>query len=165
MEQKKDIFDYLKPVKINLPDEAYFNKLAHEVISAKSTKIIPLFHKPIFWLSSAAAIIVMVFIINNDWGNPSIENPLVALKEIPEEDIFRYVEKNINDFDTEMFCELIPIGDIQEEEKLSDYNLPIEEKYESSINMEEISPEDILNYFQNQEIDLFELNEINELNF
>ena len=161
MENKKDILDHLKVNKIESPGPEYFSNLAKDVIISqkKETKIIPLYKKASFWISAAAASIIVVLVLNFK-GNQSQENVLLALNDVSTESIHAYVEDNIEDFEEELIAEFV-----SEESIASEEILPIEMAedvavvVQEEIKLEEVQEEDILKYFEDEEIDLFDLME------
>jgi hypothetical protein len=155
MEENKDIFDYLKVNKIGGPDASYFENLANSVIekSQSNTPIIPLYRKPITWISAAAASIAILLLVNlfNQPDEPG--NVLLALNDIPSNEIEAYVSENIDDFDTELIVEYIDEESLITQEKEDKQEIEVEK----TIDFEEITAKDILDYFDHEEIELEEL--------
>jgi len=159
MEEQKDIFDHLKRKEGFTPDKAYFERLAENVMASQSVKIVPLYKKPVLWMSAAAAIIAAVFIINFDSNTSAPDNVLLALNDISKEEIRTYIEENIEDFDTDLIVEFVTLETIEhhtfiqpEEVESEDQDLVLE-----TISLGDIEREDILDYFEREEIDLLEL--------
>ena len=46
--------------KVDMPVKAYFDNLAQSVIDSQKTKIIPLYKRPITWISAAAAVVLVL---------------------------------------------------------------------------------------------------------
>lgn len=163
MEKQNDIFDHLKPREIFTPDQAYFDQLATNVISTAKSKVIPLYKKPVFWMTAAAACITVVLLLNIGTTSKTSENVLLAMNEIPQHEVLEYVKQNIKEFDTEMLSEIIPENNIEEIK----FSTQIEEKKseplsEPQINFDNIDQEDILNYLYEEDIDINDLEDLNE---
>ena len=166
MEKQNDIFDHLKSREIFTPDQTYFDQLANNVIAASKSKVIPLYKKPLFWMTAAAACVAVIFLLNIDSSSNNSDNVLFAMNEIPQNEVREYVKANIKEFDTEMLCEIIPSKNIEEVKFPVEIIKIIEKKKEvlsePEINFDNIDREDILNYFQEENIDINELEELNE---
>jgi hypothetical protein len=164
METKKDIFDYLKPRKKIVPDQSYFNQLVANVLETEKVKVVPLYRKPIFWLSSAAATIAIILLVNIETEIPNSVNPMIALNEISSEELFTYVNDNIEDFDTEMLTDIIPSDNIEEIDLVATDKIVVDEvSSETELNFDNIQEEDILEYILNEEIDIYDIEELEEL--
>ena len=161
METKKDIFDYLKPRKKIVPDQSYFDQLSANVLAHEKVKVVPLYRKPIFWLSSAAAAITIIMLVNIKTEIPNSVNPMIALNEISSEELFAYVNDNIEDFDTEMLTEIIPSDNIEEIDLVATDKIVVDEvPSETELNFDSIQQEEILEYILNEEIDIYDIEEI-----
>ena len=162
MKKKQDIFNHLKPGKISTPEESYFTQLASDIIRSQEVRVIPLYKKPILWFSAAAAVIAVLIVFN---FNSSEENNdvLLALNEISSEELFLYVDENIEDFESDMLIEIIPITNIESVEFVSELSETANVvSSESTIDFEEINNEDILDYINSEEIDIFSLDDSEE---
>lgn len=172
MEEKNDIFDHLKPGKTPVPDASYFEALANSVIESqqenqpetkKETKIIPLYKRPITWIGAAAAIFIAGMLIVN--FNKTVEtdsDPLLALTEVSSDDVYNYIDENIEDFETDLIVEALSQSDVDEmsftepEKKESDSE---EEETNTNttttetISFDDIDTDDILQYFNEQGFD------------
>jgi len=161
MEEQKDIFDHLKLGEIDTPDAAYFDQLAKNVIASQEVKVIPLYKKPIVWLSSAAAAIVILVVIN--YSSPvESTDALLALNDVPTEDVLAYVEKHIEDFDVELLAEMVPsenIEAIQFSEPIENVPATTPTPEETKIDFDNINTEEILDYINSEEIDIYDLDE------
>ena len=159
MEEKKDIFDHLKPGKISTPDPSYFNQLANDIIASQEVKMIPLYKKPVVWLSAAAAAIAILFVFNFNSPEESTD-VLLALNEIPAEELISYVDENIEEFETEMLVEIIPAANIETVELTETHeDVPPETHEETELNFDNIDTEDILDYINSEEIEIYDLDE------
>jgi hypothetical protein len=85
---------------------------------------------------------------------------LLALNDIPTDDIRAYVEDNIEDFDTDLIAEFVDEKQIEDEELL-----PIEIEEDNTIaisepiNLDDLDENEILKYFDEEEIDIIDLME------
>ncbi|MGB0915385.1 MAG: hypothetical protein ACPGVI_04890 [Crocinitomicaceae bacterium] len=161
MKNEKDIFDFIKSVKTEEPSAEYFNNLADKIIADNKTKVIPLHKKPFFWLSSAAAIAIVLFSVIKFNNATEIESPtLLAFNEVDNVEIFQYIDENIEEFDTELIAELIPESKLEVTKSVQP-DTGTEEIQESSsvVSLDEITNEEILEYLNDEEIELSDLEE------
>ena len=164
MATKKDIFDYLKPRKKIVPGQSYFDQLAANVLETEKVKVVPLYRKPIVWLSSAAAAIAIVMLVNIKTEIPNLVNPMIALNEISSAELFTYINDNIEDFDTEMLSEIIPSDNIEEIDLIATDKIVVDElSSETDLNFDAIQQEEILEYILNEEIDIYDIEELEEI--
>lgn len=164
MEIKKDIFDHLKPKKVIVPDSSYFDQLAANVLEAKKVKIVPLYRKPIFWMSSAAAVIAIIMLINVNSTAQNSATPAIAWNEVSSQELFTYVNDHIDEFDAEMLSDILPSENIEEVELVASDNVEVDEiSTENDLNFDSIEQEDILEYILNEEIDIYDIEEFEEI--
>lgn len=165
MEEKKDIFDYLKVKEQFTPDSSYFEQLGEKVLkeTPRPAKVIPLYKRSLFWVSAAAAAVLIVLFTSPYFSNQQEEDVLLALNEIPLEDLRSYVDENIEDFETDLIAEFVDEQAIH----ISEFS-GIEIQQQSITNakgvsiqndLKEIDKSDILHYFENEEIELDDLQE------
>ena len=160
MKNEKDIFDFIKSVKPEEPSAEYFSGLADKIIADNKIKVIPLYKKPIFWMSSAAALAIVIFSVLRFNISTEIETPnLLAFNDVDNTEIFQYIDENIQDFDTDLLIEAIPASTLNETEQVETIQEVEIEDNEPSITFDEISDEDILEYLNSEEIDLTDLEE------
>ena len=160
MEPKKDIFKHLKARSITTPDQTYFEELTQKILASQQPKVIPLYQRPILWIGAVAASI-LVFILFNINTPETGTNVLLALDTMPTEDIYNYIEEHIDDFETDMLCELIPTNHIEEIQLTpSPKEIIISEPpKETVLNFDNINHQDILDYLNSEEIDIQDLQE------
>ncbi|MCH2230851.1 MAG: hypothetical protein MK105_10945 [Crocinitomicaceae bacterium] len=160
MKNEKDIFDFIKSVKPEEPSADYFSGLADKILSENKTIVIPIYKKPTFWMTSAAAIGIILFSVLRLNNSTEIETPaLLAFNNIEKIEIFEYIDDNIQDFDIDLFIESIPestLDETDQTETLKEVKMTHEEP---SITFDEISEEDILEYLNTEEIDITDLEE------
>lgn len=154
MQKDNDIFDHLNPRKIKVPDSSYFEQLTKRVITEEK-KVIPLYRKPIVWITAAAACIALVFTIELLLSEKGSNDALLALNDCSKEEIQSYVENNIDEFETEMIIEFIPVDNLDTPE----VTISPEPSVESTdvLTFDNIETEDILEYFEEYEIDPYEI--------
>lgn len=159
MDNEKNILDHLKSREINTPDTSYFKEIAKVVADSQKPKIVPIYRRPIFWISSAAAAVVISMTLLNIGNNPVVESDsLLAMNDIPQDEILTYVDEHIDEFDLDMISEIInedSLGFVDIIDVTNQMDIPAEKITE--INFEEIDPDDILNYLENQGIGIDEL--------
>jgi len=165
MEEKKDIFDFIEKRPIETPDSSYFKDLADKVLSEakeepeeRQAKIIPLYRRPVAWISGVAAAILVAFLMLPNTSDPL--NPLTGFtnsNEPSRAEVLAYVNENIDDFDEELLIEFIAIKNLEADEAETQELEPEEEALETIIetetkdlqeSLQNISDEEILEYLE-----------------
>ena len=160
MEEQKDIFDYIKPREIETPEQSYFDQLTKSVIDSQQPKIIPIYKKPIFWLSSAAAVIAVMVVLNFDNSTQESGNVLLALNDISKQEVQAYINDNIDDFDEELIAEYIQENTIESVSLVVEEPITFDEPVsDPALNFDDIDAADILEYLESEEIDLYDLDD------
>jgi len=156
MENPNNIFDQVNPRKVDVPDVDYFVKMANTIsASQKATvKVIPLYKKPLFWASSVAATIALIFVFNMEASTEKTFNIQLAMNDVSTEEIFSYVDENIDEFEISEIAEIIPKGEID----ALTISQPTSEKNEGNLSFESISDDEIIEYLLDEGIDLEDLN-------
>tara|TARA_B110000503_G_scaffold70903_1_gene110177 strand:- start:1707 stop:2222 length:516 start_codon:yes stop_codon:yes gene_type:complete len=162
MDQEKNIFDHLKAKDTFTPDASYFEQLADKVIEQKSsvTKIVPLYKKPMVWLVATAASIAFILMLNIPSSESS--NVLLAFNEISTEEIQVYIEQNIDEFDTSLLTEYILPETLKQKKEINitpEIEYAITPNKTTDIDFETIEQDDILKYFEDEEIDIYDLDD------
>ena len=155
MENPNNIFDQIQKRKITVPENAYFDAMADSIISHQAPKIIPLYKKPLVWISSAAAVALIAITIQFSTSTEESMNLQTALNDIPRETILEYVTENIDDYEIDEITEVIPNQTIQDIEVFQ----PINIKSESNLSFDNISNEEIIEYLLEEGMDLEDMNE------
>ena len=157
MEQENNIFNHIKPKKVSVPDASYFENMANSILEQekKKIKIVPLYKKPVFWLVASAASIALLLLVNPFSVDEDATN-LLAMNDVSNEEVIDYVNENIDEFDTYLFSEYLTDETI-EESKTTVYIEPEVIESETIEELEEVELEDILEYFEFEEIDIDEL--------
>lgn len=168
MEEKNDIFDHLKPGKTPIPDASYFENLAKSVIDSqkevpakKETPIVPLYKRPALWIGAVAAVFIAGFLIVNFGKTAELDSdPLLALNDVSNTEVYNYIDENIDDFETDLIVEAMNESSVDEltfVEPEEDEPTPSETSSEATtvetISFDDIDAEDILNYFNAEGID------------
>lgn len=155
MENPNNIFDQVQKRKITVPESAYFDSMADSIISQQAPKIVPLYKKPLVWISSAAAVALIAITIQLSTSTEESMNLQTALNDIPHETILAYVSENIDDYEIDEIAEIIPDQTIQDIEVFK----PIVVESESNLSFENISNEEIMEYLLEEGVDLEDMNE------
>jgi hypothetical protein len=124
-----------------------------------------MWRKPVIWITSAAAVSALI-IFSTQFSKPQNETDiLLALNEISNEEIFSYIDENIEEFDTELIASFVNEND----ESISfatepNYTDSTQVKKDPKTNDTNIIPESIdrdaiLDYLEDQEINLDELSD------
>lgn len=172
MNKEKDIFEHLKASKVELPDQSYFDQLAQQVIADEKApvKVVPMYRKPLLWLSAAAAVLLIGFFALNTWSTSAdSQDPLLALEEVPAEMLLAYVDEHIEDFEAESIAEILPESALEvtavAEIELVEQDTPSNTTPDLELLDEELDEEDIINYLEEEGMDFFELEdeELDEL--
>jgi len=172
MEEKKDIFDHLKHKKSPVPDASYFESLANSVIDSqkkttieapKKSKVIPLYKGLALWIGAAAAVLIAGILIVNFNNTTELESgSLLAFNELSSNEIYDYIDENIEDFDTDLIVEVLNETTVDEmsvadaettEIPSTETNLTIVDP----ISFDDIDADDILDYFNDEGINLEDL--------
>lgn len=153
-----------------MPDAGYFEQLANNVIDQREKgKIIPLYKRPSVWLTSAAAIFLATLMVVNIGEQPNEQDVLFSMNDLQQDEILSYVDENIDEFDTEMICEVIHEDSLEvtnmieediTEQTANDNTVDVS----ADLNFDDIDMNDILDYLDNEGIDPDELNDDDYLN-
>lgn len=166
MSEEKNIFDFIEKRSQDTPDAAYFEELARKVMrdsNAKETKVIPLYKKPMLWISGVAAAVLLFVMFNRNLAQ--VDLPKVDFNDVSKSEILAYVDANIDDFDEELLLEFIPesrleMNDIHEEfQEIKVTTTPKTKETQLSNSIESLSKEDIIEYLDDEELDILDLEE------
>ncbi len=157
MENPNNIFNQVKARKVNVPDADYFSQLADSIIEQKDSKakVIPMYKKPLVWMTSAAAVIAVLIVFNYEGASDSSMNLKLALSEISTDEIVAYVDEHVDDFDTDLIVEAVPVENIYANSDVEEATIP-----DAIISFETISDNEIMEYLLEEDIDLDELSKI-----
>lgn len=160
MEEKNDIFDHLKPRETPIPDASYFESMAKSVIeSQKKSPIIPLYKRPVVWLSAVAAIFIAgILIVNFSATSDTNSDPLLALNDVSSDELYAYIDENIDDFETDLIVEALNESSVDEmnfiePEPVEQIKPKAEKINPEPISFDEVDSKDILDYFNEEGID------------
>lgn len=169
MKDEKDIFDFLDKKPQETPGKEYFENLAQKIISenkeekSSKTKVIPLYKKPMLWIAGAAAAAIAVFFLNTE--SPSLKDGgTLDFNDLSKKEILAYVDDNIDDFDEEMLIEFMRSDQVEIIKYTEDFSASFEknttnEPTELTESLEAVSKEDILDYLDEEELELMDLDE------
>jgi hypothetical protein len=140
----------------NYFDELTSNMMEHAKQHPKAKKI-SLFRKPLFWIGSIAASLLLILGINSIW-NASNE---LSFNNLNQEEVLAYVEENIDDFDEELFIEAMNETHIESDttQKVKSNATSASSNSKEPISFETLSSEEILEYLNENELSLEELEE------
>ena len=157
MEQENNIFNHLKARKGSAPNHSYFENLAKTIIAKEEKKavIVPLYKKPVFWLIASAASVALLFILNTT-QTKNTPSPLLALNEISKSEIVNYIDDNIEEFDNYLLSQYIS-EKLIEESKTEIIVATLSVDPEPIKELDKVELDDILDYFELEEIDIYEL--------
>jgi hypothetical protein len=158
----------LKPRKTPIPDASYFEALANSVIDSQKekelatpnkTKIVPLYKRRSLWIGAAAAVFIAGILIVN--FNKTVEidsDPLLALNGVSSNDVYDYIDENIEDFETDLIVEVLnesSVDDMSFVKVETAESIPEETDIATSepISFDDIDSDDILDYFNEEGID------------
>lgn len=166
MEPNKDILEHIRAKRKPDVDPAYFEsfqaKMMEEIKKQPRAKVI--YMKPLFWISSAAAVAVIVFGISLFRNEPETN-----FASVSKEEIEHYLEENeagsaweVVEDEPEEKTKLVSQPKTEQKETVenSDKNIEIAsmEGFVSSEQLlDELSAEDIYQYIESEEFDLEEL--------
>lgn len=152
MKSKKDLLDHLKPVKIDALDSEFFETLAsqvvkeHPVVKRKGKNKLRIMRMAL----TAAAVIVMAFVLMKSFSikPQSISPEKTLFSEIQDDGIYAYVEEHIDEFSMEEITEILTEDDLD--------ILFENQSNELDFFFAEISDEEIINYIDKENLDLYE---------
>lgn len=158
MNEEKDIFDFIEKRKVDVPHKAYFENLSQSIISSQKTRVIPFYKRPITWIGAAAAVALVLMMVRLDSPQETVvqTDVLSELNNIPREVILAYVEENIDDFDIELIAEFVPASAL-EYEPIEQEITDEKETTNETISFDDITRDDILEYLEDEGIDLSDL--------
>jgi len=111
--------------------------------------------RPSFWLSAAAASVILFFGIRS-----FIQTPEIEIKDLSHGEILAYVEDNLDDIDAELLIESAELDGFYSKESPSKSVSPNKKVVSETNHPDSLSNEEILQYLNTQEIDLEEIEEI-----
>lgn len=156
MENPNNIFDQVQKRNIHVPEKAYFDGLADSILDQQSKKIVPLYKKPLLWISSAAAAAIVLLTIQLSTSTKESQNWQSAMNEISQESILAYVNENIEDFEIDDITEQISPETVEEMVVIQPVNI----QSESNLSFEDISNDEIMEYLMNEDLELEEMSEL-----
>lgn len=163
---EQHIIDELKKGTTPVPANDYFAQLKQTIFDQlePTVKIVPLYRKSWFITTVAASIalvISMTFFFNeNETPKPAVA--AVDWNSVSRDDVLAYIDENIDDFETEALAQhlhsipaLTASVDIQQPASVEKRKAVKEDKYDKLFK--DIDKQDIIEYLQEEEIDLEEL--------
>lgn len=140
----------------NYFDELTSNMMEHAKQHPKAKKI-ALYRKPLFWIGSAAASLLLIIGINSIW-NTTTE---LSFDTLNHEEVLAYVEENIDDFDEELFIEVMNETPVESDttKKVKSNATTVNSKSKEPVSFETLTSEEILEYLNENELSIEELEE------
>ena len=169
METNNNILKQIKVKSQPKVDQAYFDqlkdKMLKEVTQQPTAKVFYL--KPIFWLSTAAASVLIVFGIQ--FFNTEQEAQ-ITLSSLSKEELYSYVEEHIDEYEESTLVDsdqeqkaatMEGSNEFEQEIITSDVEVSTQEGFVGSKQLlEEISNDDLYKYLMSDEFDLDELDDL-----
>jgi len=163
METKPDIFEYLKKREIETPNPEYFESIALKILAEQATplKQVSPVKRIVLWSASIAATAMLIFLLIP--SNPPVEKVNLAfeLNALSEVDVLSYVHDHLDEFDTEMLVAAVPVENIEAISLVPEIESPeFTVISDAPINFDALDTKDILEYLENEGLDVYDLDEI-----
>jgi hypothetical protein len=161
MEPINELSDQLQKSKRPELPSNYFDELTSSMMEhAKQypkAKKIALYRKPLFWIGSSAASLLLIIGINSIW-NTTTE---LSFDTLNQEEVLAYVEENIDDFDEELFIEVMNETLVESDttKKVKSKTSATNSKSKETVSFETLTSEEILEYLNENELSIEELEE------
>nr|WP_294858452.1 hypothetical protein [uncultured Fluviicola sp.] len=116
-QENKHIIDDLQVAPIQMPSDAYFEELKKSILNQignnglkkeEQPKIIPIYKRWYVW-GSAAAILAFAFLLSWNNTHTPAESESINLSSVSNEEIYDYLDENIEDLDQETIA--VHLGD------------------------------------------------------
>lgn len=167
--KNKHIIDDLEKTPIQIPSDSYFEDLKKSVLNeikndrlekSKGPRIISMYKRWYVW-GSAAAILAFVFLFPWNTSNSSDRSEPINLSSVSNEEIYHYLDKNIEDLDAETIArhlsnDAVAVSFNSEIEQSSLKEENREAFTSKSPLLEHIGDEEILDYLKNESGELDE---------
>ena len=171
MEKDKDILAQLKKQKQPEVPVNYFEelntKLLSEIKKEPKAKVVPIKRTAIFWMSTAAAAIIVLISVYNMRPVPAKET--INFSALTSTEIENYIHSNIDDFDEALIVEVMEANSTRDEKAIltdtikktskKETNTLSKEENIGEVSFENLTREDILKYLKQQEMSEEELEE------
>lgn len=169
IQENKHIVDDLERIPIQMPSDTYFEELKKNLLNEIGTHglkekgapgIISMYRRWYVWGSAAAILAFILLFPWNNTGTSSNSEP-INLSSVSNEEIYDYLNENIEDLDTETIAVHLSTDAVaSSEDSENKKNAPIEENNGSlsstSPLLEHIEDEEILDYLNNESGELDE---------
>ncbi len=172
MEENKNIVEFLKPREREVIEDSYFENMVSVIVAGnpkkEPAKIIPLYQRKSFWISSAAAVAILFVAIRfmNQSGsiNPDFDS-------LSHSELTAYIDHNIEDFDQELLAQYVHVetnavqAKVESDQHLNSSvpNNELEKSVSRDDLFEGIDQKDILEYLNHQEMNVDDLEETDVL--
>lgn len=170
-QENKHIIDDLKVTPIQMPSDSYFEELkkgilseiGNDVPSAIGMKkegpgIIPMYKRWYVW-GSAAAILAFALLLPWNTTNSPKESGVINLSSVSDEEIYDYLNENIEDLDSETIAVHLSNDAITQKENQESKNEVAETKEDFSSKstlLDHVEDQEILDYLKDESGELDE---------
>ena len=158
-QENKHIIDDLKVAPIQMPSDSYFEELKKSILNEigndglkkeNEPRIIPMYKRWYVWGSAAA---ILAFAILLSWNNTNTppESQSINLSSISNEEIYDYLNENIEDLDPETIAVHLSNDAVAQKENQSSENEVAEtsEDFSSkSTLLDHVEDQEILDYLK-----------------
>lgn len=169
-QEDKHITADLQVNPIQIPSDAYFEDLKKNILNKiednrlaekQETRIIPMYRRWYVWGSAAAILAFALFFPWNNNTDPSINPEPVNLSSVSNEEIYQYLDENIEDLDTETIAvhlgkEATVNPEITETQDAASAKEGSENFTSKSPLLEHVKDEEILDYLKDESGELDE---------
>src|SRR3989338_164891 len=162
MKTNLDIFEYLQKRTIDTPNPEYFESMAQKILAEQNTplKRVPYLKRIVLWSSAAAAAILLFLLIPHNAPSEKI-NLALELNALSKADVLSYVHEHLEEFDTDMLVDAVPSENIETISLITETESP---EYsvisQAPVNFDVLDTKDILEYLENEGLDIYDLDEI-----
>lgn len=166
-QENKHIIDDLQVAPIQLPSDSYFEELKKSILKEigneglkkkEEPRIIPMYRRWYVWGSAAA---ILAFAILLSWNNTQTppESASINLSSVSNEEIYDYLNENIEDLDSETIAVHLNNDAIAQNEDQTTENEKVEttEDFSSkSTLLDHLEDQEILDYLNDESGELDE---------
>ena len=149
MESKKEILNHIKLVKVDTPNQAFFESLSKKVVdeNPKTKFNRSIGHKLVKMTLAAAAVLIIALVLFKDFSDPAVPQKAEEnlFSKINDEEIYAYVDQHIDEFTLEEITAVLSAEEVDNENAM-----------EVDVYFTDISQEEIMDYIENENIDLDE---------
>lgn len=152
METKKDILEHIQMKPRTGPGADYFEGLAQTVLARTGKEeavIVPLYKKPVMWISGAAAAVLVIFAT----GLFNAAHPTSGFESITAMEAAAYIEDHMDAFDEDLLAEFVfeeSAAPVQQT-VYEDEEMTAEAGAEKAELFSDLSEEEVLDYLEEEQ--------------